>query len=922
MPERDPDPQPSNREAEEPSGDNPPADEVPTVLGEAWTVEGDAAAGTRSSQTPAQLPGGETWDSGGAIVQVGKYTLLGKLGQGGMGVVYEAEHEESGRRVALKLLSPEAPQAEETKQRFLNEASLAASLSHRRITFVYEAGEVDGDFFIAMELMPGRTLSDVVRESGPMPVARAVDAVLDVLEGLEAAHRAGVIHRDVKPSNCFVDGEERVKIGDFGLSKSLTATSDLTRTGAFMGTPQFCAPEQIRGGVVDGRTDLFAAAATLFYLIAGRTPFTGGPAAVIAQIVADDAPLLDTVAMGVPKALAKVVARGLAREPGRRFRDVAEFRRALTPFSSAGTSIADLGRRVAAFFIDVFMIGLLTGLGIAMVNMSLALRGAALDTAALRFAGGINTAVIVLYFILLEGCWGRTLGKQWLGLRVLGIAGEPPGLGRSMLRSAILPGLAWLPVEAFEMRFALDQLGSQVDVSQLDLWSQVVIPELLSFAKFALALLVCVSMRKDNGMRGLHELASGTRVVRVSGSDPAPEKPEAVRFLPVAASGRVGPFEVQGKLRSDAGLEVFAGWDPTLERRVWIFRGKACYEPSSARVAVIRQTRQRWLRRGIEAGEVWQAFEAAEGAPLKAAAATGTLRWPVAGRILLQVAEELEAALADGTLPERLEMSQVWVDSHGEVKLLDFPLQDDGGAPPRAASPEARSAECLRDSARLCSGDERAPAGALDLLSEMTDPNRDPLDPGRAAILLRRTLELPYRFGWDDRLGVLAISGSVEALLYGLPTFLLASLVQKGTSLSLGPAVALATAGGLVLAAATGLLSRGGLAFLITKTRVRGVAAGNPPASRWQCAWRSAVAWLPLCALQAVFGVWFIQIPALNLDGGQPSVSGEAVMMDWATVGFMSLALFSVLLCGLVLTIALPRRGAQDILAGTVLVRG
>ena len=143
-----------------------------------------------------------------------------------------------------------------------------------------------------------------------------------------------MIHRDVKPSNCFLDDDGRVKVGDFGLSKSLVSESQLTRTGAFLGTPQFSAREQIRGGKVDHRTDLFSAAATLYYLIAGEAPIKGDPAAVIAQIVADDPPPLSDRCPGVPKSLCKVVARALQKDPERRGRDVSEYRNALLPFSS------------------------------------------------------------------------------------------------------------------------------------------------------------------------------------------------------------------------------------------------------------------------------------------------------------------------------------------------------------------------------------------------------------------------------------------------------------------------------------------------------------------------------------------------------------------------------------------------------------
>jgi serine/threonine protein kinase len=145
----------------------------------------------------------------------GDYRLVRRIGHGGMGTVWEAEQRGNGRRVALKLLSTRLVKSPRGLQRFLREGQLAANVSHPRSTFVFEAG-TDGDVpFIVMELMPGRTLADVIAGSdGRLPTERAVDFILDVLDGLEAAHAAGVIHRDVKPSNCFVDSDGRIKVGD------------------------------------------------------------------------------------------------------------------------------------------------------------------------------------------------------------------------------------------------------------------------------------------------------------------------------------------------------------------------------------------------------------------------------------------------------------------------------------------------------------------------------------------------------------------------------------------------------------------------------------------------------------------------------------------------------------------------------------
>ena len=228
----------------------------------------------------------------------GEYQVLRALGSGGMGTVYEAEHQPSGRRVALKTLNEKFATAD-ARRRFMREGQLAASINHPRVVFVFGSDEVEGVPTIIMELVPGGTLRDRVEGHGPLPAAEAVDAILNVIEGLEAAHLAGILHRDVKPSNCFVDADGGVKIGDFGLS--ISAKSDethLTAPGRVLGTPAFCSPEQLSGHEVDERSDIYSVGATLYYLLTGRPPL--------------DAPDLVALLTRVRKGAAKVTVRTAA----------------------------------------------------------------------------------------------------------------------------------------------------------------------------------------------------------------------------------------------------------------------------------------------------------------------------------------------------------------------------------------------------------------------------------------------------------------------------------------------------------------------------------------------------------------------------------------------------------------------------------
>src|SRR6266540_2214854 len=184
--------------------------------------------------------------NGAAPATVGAYRLLRPLGSGGMGTVYEAEETSSGRHVAVKLLNAQAASSSEAMQRFRQEGRLARQIAHPNCVFVLAADEQEGRPYIVMELMPGTTLKDLIEKEGPLPPEQAVAKILDVIDGLQAAHAHGVLHRDVKPSNCFLVHDGRVKVGDFGLSKSLVSDAHLTRSGTFLGTPLFASPEQIK----------------------------------------------------------------------------------------------------------------------------------------------------------------------------------------------------------------------------------------------------------------------------------------------------------------------------------------------------------------------------------------------------------------------------------------------------------------------------------------------------------------------------------------------------------------------------------------------------------------------------------------------------------------------------------------------------
>ena len=287
----------------------------------------------------------------------GAYRLLGFLGRGGMGTVYEAEHVASGRRVALKMLDQELD-SPELRRRFLREGRLAARVNHPNSLYIFGSEEIGGVPVITMEIAGGGTLQDELKRRGALPVVEAVDATLDVVSGLEAASASGVLHRDIKPSNCFITPEGSVKVGDFGISVSTLARTDtfVTAHGKVLGTPAYAAPEQLRGDAVDVRADIYSVGATLFTLLTDHAPFEGDNAVQVVAIAVNQKPKALSAFRGdAPPGLERVVARCLAKEPAERYTDYRALRDALLPFSSREAEPASMNLRASAGWIDYIL---------------------------------------------------------------------------------------------------------------------------------------------------------------------------------------------------------------------------------------------------------------------------------------------------------------------------------------------------------------------------------------------------------------------------------------------------------------------------------------------------------------------------------------------------------------------------------------
>jgi serine/threonine-protein kinase len=250
----------------------------------------------------------------------GRYRVISRLGSGGMADVYLAQDQLLGREVAVKVLHHHFAEDHEFVERFRREASSAAALSHPNIVGIFDRGEWNGTYYIAMEYVAGRSLKTIVREQGPLDPAAAIDIVIQILRAARSAHRRGVIHRDLKPHNVIIDEEGRARVTDFGIARA--GASDMTLTGSIMGTAQYLSPEQAQGFAVSATSDLYSVGVILYELLTGVVPFEGESAVAIAfkQVSAEPRPPSD-LNPSLPPSLDAIVLRALAKDPAQRYAD-------------------------------------------------------------------------------------------------------------------------------------------------------------------------------------------------------------------------------------------------------------------------------------------------------------------------------------------------------------------------------------------------------------------------------------------------------------------------------------------------------------------------------------------------------------------------------------------------------------------------
>ena len=333
--------------------------------------------------------------------ELGGYRIVEPLGRGGTSVVYRAEHVRLGRQAALKLLSPAIGEAD-FSGRFLRESQLAASLDHPSIVPIYDAGETDGLLYIAMACVEGTDLKTLLAEEGRLPLRRTLRIIGQVGSALDAAHARGLVHRDVKPANILVADDDHAYLSDFGAVKEL-ASGGTTRTGSFVGTLEYSAPEQIEGGAVDARTDVYALACVLYECLAGAPPFhRPSEVAVLNAHLHAEPPKLTEAVPELPEALERVIGKALSKSPLDRYGSCGEL------VAAARTAAAERRVHRRRLAVSLALLALAALLGAA----------AAVGVHALAFGGGAATTTVApppakppfqLSAALLRSKDGRTL---------------------------------------------------------------------------------------------------------------------------------------------------------------------------------------------------------------------------------------------------------------------------------------------------------------------------------------------------------------------------------------------------------------------------------------------------------------------------------------------------------------------------------
>ncbi len=824
--------------------------------------------------------------------EFGGYRLLGLLGRGGMGAVYEAEQLSTGRRVALKMLGQKLD-SPDMRKRFLREGRLAAGVNHPNSLYIFGSEEIEGLPVITMEIAGSGTLKDKLKKHGPMVVTEAVDAILDVISGLEAAFAGGVLHRDIKPSNCFVSPDGSVKVGDFGLSVSTLAKTDtfVTAHGKIMGTPAFASPEQLRGDALDVRADIYSVGATLFTLLTDRAPFEGDNAVqVVANAVNQKPKPLTEFRQDAPPGLERIVARCLAKEPDGRYADYTALRNALLPFSSKEPEPASMNIRGAAGWID-FLIAFL----IPYVTLMLWVGGDKLIVWPIYERTLYSARYYIalwgfgfLYFSIVEGIWGAGLGKYLKGLHVVRTNGRRPGFGRALIRILIPIGLIEVIRNPLNILLISDAEWT---------WIQNVIYVATANICAWIPVLFTLKARRENGFATLWDLVSRTRVViKPKGTVRPSIEPASKPKISTEGADSFGPYRI---IKEIVPGKWIAATDPVLRRPVWLLRRNSS-EPSPARRNLARHGRLRWLQK-VETPEVkWDAFEATEGMPFSSLIEGGKhVPWSRLRHWLHDLASELWDATGDKTLPAELSLDHIWITKQGYAILLDEPWPEVKTRAESIPVGDLAGQQRFLNAIAACAESTSLPLHARGVLQNLADSKFEKLS--FLAGTLRGLLDKPAEVSRGIR------AGSIFMMPFYLWTvafvgFFQGEMVQRWKG-SPGGLVIITI---MVVLAAIALFQLLGLAFRSTIGhsifRLAVVNTKGEAANRVTLLRRWAIVWLPL-----FFPMLFV---ALLINRGEHTaafICAIVLLLLW-----FSAAVYAVFH---------PNRGLHDRLAGTWVVR-
>ena len=818
----------------------------------------------------------------------GAYRLQGLLGRGGMGTVYEAEQIATGRRVALKMLAQQLD-SPDMRQRFLREGRLAAGVNHPNSLYIFGSEEIEGLPVITMEIAGAGTLKDKLKERGPLPVAEAVDAILDVICGLESAFASGVLHRDIKPSNCFVCPEGSVKVGDFGLSVSTLSRTDtfVTAHGKIMGTPAYASPEQLRGDTLDVRSDIYSVGATLFTLLTNRAPFEGDNAVqVVANTISQKPKPLTELRQDVPPGLERVVTRCLAKEPDGRYADYRALRNALLPFSSKEPEPASIKVRLSAGWID-FLIAFLP----PYVTLMFLVGAEGLFVRPLvertLYSGRYYFVLFgfgLLYFRIDEVIWGAGLGKRLKGVRVVRTNGRPPGFGRALIR-IIIPILC---VEGVRMPLMMATISGAEWTGLQTVWF-IVAANICAW----IPILLILRARRENSFATVWDLASGTRVmVKPKGTVRPSIEPTAQPEIPVEGADSLGPYKI---IKEMIPGEWIVATDPVLRRQVWLLR-RTSSELSLARRNVARSGRLRWLQKAERSQATWDAFDAAEGAPFSSLL-EGAKRvpWSTLRHWLGDLASELWEATGDKTLPAELSLDHVWVTAQGRAVLLDVPWPNVQTGAECIPVGDLAGQQRFLNAVAACAESTSLPLHARGVLQNLADGKFEKLS--FLTGTLRGLLDKPAEVSKGIR------AGSICMLpLYVWIAVFVGYYHDKPWNDSLGGIVIISA---LAVLGAIALIQLLGLPFRITAShsvfRLAVVNAKGEPAAISHLLVRWAIVWLPLFV-----PMLFVALLMRRAEG---------IAFIWA------LLLLVLWISAAVYAVIHPNRGLHDRLAGTWVVR-